>query len=169
MSDARSGAYRAPMPRLTRMSTRGGTVSLDVPAGWETIDLSDDGGIVAAVEPHEADRFRTNFVLTFTDVAGSLDDWHHATHDQDELELDGYLLLDHEELAVGDRVWVRRLTTHSTPARESVTTESWTTVDDGTGMTLTARVGTLRLADMAPVIDAVAASLVARSDGLVPA
>jgi hypothetical protein len=102
-------------------------------------------------------------------VQGSLAEWQRTTQHRESQELDGYLLLDHEEVTVGGRVGLRRLTTHATPAHESVTTESWTTLVGGTGVTLTARVGTLRLTQLAPVLDAVAASLVMRADGLVPA
>ena len=169
MTDVHRGSGQVPTPRLTTMSTRGGSVSLTVPEHWDAIDLSADGDVVAAVEPDESDRFRTNVVLTFADVQGSLAEWQRTTQHLESQELDGYLLLDHEEITVGGHVGLRRLTTHSTPAHESVTTESWTTLVDGTGITLTARVGTLRLAQLAPVLDAVAASLVVRADGLVPA
>ncbi len=169
MSDVDPAPGRFPTPRLTTLRTRGGSVSFDVPADWDTIELPPGSGVVAAVEPDDADRFRTNVVLTITEVQGSLGDWHRTTQHHEAQELDGYLLLDHEELAVGGRLGLRRLTTHSTPAQESVTTESWTTLVDGTGVTLTARVSTLRLGDMAPVIDAVAASLSLHADGLVPA
>ena len=169
MTDVHQGSGRVPLPRLTTMTTRGGSVSFDVPADWDAIEPSPDGDVVAAVEPDDSNRFRTNVVLTFADVEGPLTEWQRTTQRREAEELDGYLLLDHEEVSVGGRFGLRRLTTHSTPAHESVTTESWATLVDGTGVTLTARVGTLRLAQLAPVLDAVAASLVMRADGLVPA
>ena len=169
MTHIHPGSGRLPLPRLTTVTTRGGSVSLDVPPDWDTIEPSPDGDVVAAVEPDESDRFRTNVVLTFADVEGSLAEWQRTTQRREAEELDGYVLLDHEEASIGGRVGLRRLTTHSTPAHESVTTESWATLVDGTGVTLTVRVGTLRVAQLAPVLDAVAASLVMRADGLVPA
>jgi hypothetical protein len=169
MTDVHQGSEQVPTARLTTMSTRGGGVSFAVPEHWDAIELSPDGDVVAAVEPDDSDRFRTNVVLMFADVQGSLAEWQRTTQHLESQELDGYLLLDHEEITVGGHVGLRRLTTHSTPAHESVTTESWTTVVDGTGITLTARVGTLRLTHLAPVLDAVAASLVMRTDGRVPA
>ncbi|WP_435987649.1 hypothetical protein [Terrabacter sp. LjRoot27] len=169
MTDVHRGAGQDPTPRLTTMSTRGGSVSFAVPEHWDAIELSPDGDVVAAVEPDDSDRFRTNVVLTFAEVQGSLADWQRTTQQRESQELDGYLLLDHEHATVGGRAGLRRLTTHSTPAHESVTTESWTTLVDGTGVTLTTRVGTLRLGQLGPVLDAVAASLVMRTDGLVPA
>ena len=169
MTHIHPGSGRLPLPRLTTVTTRGGSVSFDVPADWDTIEPSPDGDVVAAVEPDESDRFRTNVVLTFADVQGSLAAWQHTMQRREAQELDGYVLLDHDEVTIGGHLGLRRLSTHSTPAHESVTTETWTTLVDGVGVTLTARVGTLRLAQLAPVIDAVAASLVMRADGLVPA
>src|SRR3954449_9918735 len=168
MTDVESGPHRAPVPLLTTRTARGGNVSFDVPAGWDTIEPTREGGVVAAVEPDEADRFRTNVVVAFGPVEGTLADWATERHRLDEAGLDGYLLLDHEEVRVAGHHGWRRLATYSTPARESVTCESWSTLVEGTGVTLTARVATLRLPEMAGVLDAIAASVVVRAE-LVPA
>jgi hypothetical protein len=155
--------------RLIRLSLRRGSVSIDVPAAWETIAPVPEGCVVAALEPGDTDRFRTSFVLTFAPVEGDVAQWQAATDRRHEQELDDYLLLDLEPVQIAGHLGTRRLTTHSTPAHESVTTESWSTLSDGVGVTLTARVATLRVTDLAPVIDAVAATLVVRAEGLVPA
>lgn len=159
---------RDPMPGTTTMTTHGGRVSFDVPLGWNAIERA-PGEVVAAVEPDDADRFRTNVVVTLTPVDAPLLDWERETALREASELDGYLLLDREDVEVGGHPGIRRLTTHATPAGESVTTECWSTVVDGTGVTLTARVATLRVAEMAAVIGAVAASLVVRTERLVAA
>jgi hypothetical protein len=162
MSDARTDSGRVPTTRLTTVAARGGSVTFDVPADWETIVLSEDAGVVAAMEPDRSGRFRTNFVLTAGPVDGPLGDWQRQLMRHDE-EVADHLLLDAEDLCVGGHAGSRRLTTHSTPARESVTTESWSTVVYGVGVTLTANVGTLRLTELAPLIEEVASSLVVRS------
>lgn len=167
MTDARTDSGRVPTTQLTTVCARGGSVTFDVPADWETIVLSEDAGVVAALEPDRAGLFRTNFVLTAGPVDGPLGDWQRQIMRHDE-EVADHLLLDHEQLGVGGHAGSRRLTTHSTPARESVTTESWSTVVDGLGVTLTANVGTLRLTELAPLIDRVASSLVVREAGCVP-
>ena len=161
MSDARTDSDRVPTTRLTTVSVRGCSVSIDVPSDWETIVLSEDNGVVAALEPDRAGRFRTNFVLTAGPVEGPLDEWHRqgTRHDQDVAE---HLLLDTEDLPVGGHAGTRRLTTHATPARESVTTQSWSTVVGGLGVTLTANVGTLRLTGTTPLIRSIVSSLVVR-------
>ncbi|NUO33640.1 MAG: hypothetical protein HOQ27_00995 [Dermatophilaceae bacterium] len=166
MTDARTDSRRVPTTRLTTVSAHGGSVSFDVPADWETIVLSEDAGVVAALEPDRGGLFRTNFVLTAGPVDGPLGDWQRQFVHHDE-EVADHLLLDHEELGVGGHAGSRRLTTHWTPARESVTTESWSTVVCSTGVTLTANVGTLRLTELSPLIDAVASSLVVREAGCV--
>ena len=166
MTDARTEPGRVPT-QLTTVRARGGTVTFDVPAEWETIVLSAAAGVVAALEPDRAGLFRTNFVLTAGPVDGPLGDWQRQVARHDE-EVADHLVLDHEELGVGGHAGSRRLTTHWTPARESVTTESWSTVVGGTGVTLTANVGTLRLTEMATLIDTVASSLVVREAGCVP-
>lgn len=158
-------------PGTTTVTAHGGRVSFAVPAGWHAIER-DPGEVVAAVEPDQSDpsdpvvpsdRFRTNIVVTLAPVVGTLLDWDRETARREAAELAGYLLLDREDVEVGGRPGTRRLTTHSTPAGESVTTESWSTVVDGTGITLTARVATLRLPEMAGVVAAVATSLVVRA------
>ena len=164
MSDGEPGSRRAPMPRLTRISTPGGRVSFDVPADWETLAVGDDRDAVAAVEPDDGGGFRTNFVLSVRPVDGPLD----VDPPDDEGTTD-YVLLDHEDVRVGGHPGIRRLTTHATPAHESVTTESWSTVVDGTRVTLTANVGTLRLSHLAGLIDTVAASVVVNAPGSVRA
>ena len=95
-----------------------------------------------------------------------------AVVNMDRLDEEGtadYVLLDHENVRVGGHAGTRRLTTHATPANESVTTESWSTVVDGRRVTLTANVGTLRLSELSGLIDTVAASLVVNAPGGVPA
>ena len=157
MSDAHEALSRARTPRLTTISTSGGRVSITVPAGWETVELGLDGDVVAAVEPDDGSRFRSNFVLTAGVVAGTVRDW----------DAGDAVQLDHEDLLVGGHPGTRRLTTHATPADESVTTETWSTaVRDGGltfGVILTANVATLRVGELAHVVDAVAASLVVRT------
>src|SRR3954463_6074629 len=101
MTDVDSGPRRAPVPLLTTRTTRHGSVSFDIPAEWDTIEPTPDGGVVAAVEPDDADRFRTNVVVAFAPVDGTLADWASERLRRDEEELDGYLLLDHEEARVG--------------------------------------------------------------------
>lgn len=168
MTDVCAQAGRDPMPGSTTMTAHGGRVSFDVPVGWDAIERA-PGELVAAVEPDDADRFRTNVVVTLTPVEGSLLDWDRETSLRDAAELDGYLLLDREDVEVGGHPGTRRLATHSTPAGESVTTECWSTVVDGTAITLALRVATLRVPEMAPLLDAVAASLVVRTERLVAA
>ncbi|MEW1951858.1 hypothetical protein [Terrabacter sp. NPDC080008] len=147
----------------TTVTAHGGRVSFDVPLGWNAIERA-PGEVVAAVEPDDADRFRTNVVVTVAPVDRPVVEWDLETSRREAAELDGYLLLDRAEVEVGGHPGTRRLTTHSTPAGESVTTASWSTVVDGVGITLTARVATLRVPEMAAVVAAVAASLVVRSD-----
>jgi hypothetical protein len=167
MTDARTDPARVPTTRSTTVSARGGSVTFDVPADWETIVLSEDAGVVAALEPDRSGQFRTNFLLTVGPVDGPLGDWQRQLMRHDE-QVGDHLVLDAEDVRVGGHAGTRRLTTHSTPARESVTTESWSTVVGRVGVTLTANAGTLRLTEMAPVVDAVASSLVVREAGLVP-
>lgn len=168
MTDVCAESGHDPMPGRTTMTAHGGRVSFDAPVGWDAIELS-PGEVVAAVEPDDADRFRTNVVVTLTPVGDSLAEWDRETSLREAAELDGYLLLDREDVEVGGHPGTRRLVTHATPAGESVTTVCWSTVVDGTGITLTARVSTLRVPEMAQVIDAVAASLVVRTERLVAA
>jgi hypothetical protein len=167
MSDAQTHPDHVPTPRLTTVSAHGGSVSFDVPADWETIVLSEDAGVVAALEPDHGGSFRTNFLLTAGPVDGPLGDWQRQTWRHDE-EVADHLLLDREALGVGGHAGTRHLTTHATPAGESVSTESWSTVVGGTGVTLTANVATLRLTELAPLVDSVASSLVVRAPGRVP-
>ncbi|GAA2026567.1 hypothetical protein GCM10009740_15390 [Terrabacter terrae] len=168
MTDVCTDSGHDPLPGRTTVTAQGGGVSFDVPVAWDAIELA-PGEVVAAVEPDDADRFRTNVVVTFTPVDGALVDWDREASLREAAELDGYLLLDREDVEVGGHPGTRRLTTHATPAGESVTTECWSTVVDGIGITLIARVATLRVPEMAPVIEAVAASLVVRTERLVAA
>lgn len=152
MSDARSAPGRARMPRMTTISTSCGRASIAVPASWETVELGPAGDVVAAVEPDDGSRFRTNFVLATSSLDGPAPDWDAAD----------VVLLDREDVQVAGHPGARRLTTHATPADESVTTESWATVVDGRAVTLTANIGTLRVGELARVVDAVAASIAVR-------
>lgn len=152
MSDAHSAPGRARISRLTTISTSCGRASIAVPASWETVELGPAGDVVAAVEPDDGCRFRTNFVLATAALDGPLRDW----------EAGDALLLDREDTLVAGHPGTRRLTTHATPAEESVTTESWSTVVDGRAVTLSANIGTLRVGELARLVDAVAASLAVR-------
>lgn len=152
MSDAHPAMGRARMPRMTTISTSGGRVSIAVPASWETVELGPGGDVVAAVEPDDGCRFRTNFVLATPAADGPLPDW----------DAGDVLVLDREDVQVAGHPGTHRLTTHATPAEESVTTESWATVVDGRAVTLTANIGTLRVGELARLVDTVAASIAVR-------
>jgi hypothetical protein len=143
-------------------------VSVDVPAAWETIAVGHDHDAVAALEPDDGGRFCTSFVLAVgpdDEPAGEGP----AGEGQAGEGAAEHVLLDHEDVRVGGHPGTRRLTTHATPAHESVTTESWSSVVDGLRVTLTANVATVRLNELSRLVDAVAASLVVAAPGSGPA
>ena len=152
MSDAHPAMGRARMPRMTTISTSGGHVSIAVPASWETVELGPGGDVVAAVEPDDGSRVRTNFVLATPAADGPLPDW----------DAGDVLVLDRDDVQVAGHPGTHRVTTHATPAEESVTTESWGAGGDGRARPQDRNIGAQRGGELARLVDAVAASIAVR-------
>lgn len=142
----------------TTITTTDGSVSLSVPASWQSF-LDEQGVALTAVD--DGPGFRTNAVLTYSRLPEGLsfNDWQRTTDQQLPTTLHDFTLLDLERLDVSGLPGARRLAHHASRANESLTMQQWMTVIGSTGITLTLTCATLRYVELAPTLSKVAASL----------
>lgn len=121
-----------------------GTLSLELPTTWQTLDDPPAGVALLALAPTPSSGIRPNLVLTVDDVSGTagLRDWQQGSDRLMAGTLSGYLLLDLERVMLAGADGVRRLAHHVVDHRASVTMEQWAFVHADRGLTLTGSVAT---------------------------
>jgi hypothetical protein len=141
-----------------------GTLSLDLPPGWQLVDEPPAAVALLAVAPGGSSAVRPNVVVTVDDVSGldGLRDWQEGSDRLMAGALTGYHLLDLERLTLAGVDGVRRLAHHVTGDATSVTLEQWAFVLAGQGVTLTGTGGTDDYPDVAPAFRACAETLEVR-------
>lgn len=119
--------------------------SVDLPEAWEVrVDPRADVAVVALDPVVDDWGFRTNVLVTLDqlDRGLTLAAWQEGAERMLGEVLEEYLLLDLEDVHIGQRAGIRRLAHHNAEGR-AITMEQWTVLDGRRGFTLTASVSTL--------------------------
>ncbi|MGQ0465028.1 MAG: hypothetical protein ACT4QG_06870 [Sporichthyaceae bacterium] len=128
--------------------------AFDVPGSWEVrVDPRADVAVVALDPVVDDWGFRTNVLVTLDQVdrGMTLAAWQEGAEKMLGGVLQEYLLLDLEDVHVGERAGIRRLAHHNAEGR-AITMEQWTVLDGRRGFTLTASVSTLAYPRVAPTL-----------------
>lgn len=119
--------------------------AVGLPAGWEVYLDTYPGVALVGLAP-QADEwgFRTNVVVTVErlEAGTTLETWQANADQLLPQTLAEYLLLDLEQVQVGEHRGIRRLAHHAADGR-AVTMEQWTVLEAGGGFSLTASTSTL--------------------------
>lgn len=132
---------------------------LTPPPDWVRVDSDLDGVNYVVVEPGREDGFRSNFVVTASQVTTeSFGDWQIATDVLFDETLERYQLIDLEKVEIAGKPGGRRLAHHAGPNGEALTLEQWFVLTPGVGHTLSATVETSRYDEFYDTIGQVAST-----------